>query len=166
MMNAGRLQRIGDWARANRFALAIIAPTIIVLLLLTIFPMVYSIYISFHDYYLPRPYATKFSGLANYAQVLTDARFWVSLKQTGYFIAGAISVEFVIGLALALFFFEEFRGRSFKALYLPMILVPMMIAPVVVGYMSSSAPSTICSPPFSASGPSSGPPTPTPRCFR
>ncbi len=37
MMNAGRLQRIGDWARANRFALAIIAPTIIVLLLLTIF---------------------------------------------------------------------------------------------------------------------------------
>lgn len=131
----GRLQRIGRWAQTNRFALFTIAPTIIVLFSLTIFPLVYSVYISLHDYYLPRPYASKFLGLANYGQVLTDARFWVAVKQTAYFMVGSISVEFIVGMALAVFFFEEFRGRSLKAIYLPLILVPMMIAPVVVGYM-------------------------------
>ena len=130
-----RYRKILAWAHRNRFALMLIAPTLIVLFLLTIFPLVFSVAISFQDFYLPRPNATKFVGLDNYGQVLVDSRFWVSLKQTMYFTVGAISIEFVIGLALALFFHEEFRGRSVKAIYLPMILIPMMVAPVVVGYM-------------------------------
>ncbi len=124
-----------SWFRENRFALICIAPTILVLLALTIFPLIYAVYISFQDFYLPRPHATKFVGVQNYAGILTDSRFWTSLKQSLMFMFGSISVEFFLGLALALFFFEEFRGKSAKAAYLPLILVPMMIAPVVVGYM-------------------------------
>jgi multiple sugar transport system permease protein len=134
-IEARRPGRAVAWLRRNQFPFAMIAPTIVLLFLLTIFPMIYSIYISFRDFYLPRPQIARFVGLRNYADVLTDARFWTALKQTAYFMLGSISVEFVLGFLLALFFFQEFRGKSLKAVYLPLILLPMMIAPVVVGYM-------------------------------
>ncbi|MFQ6018133.1 MAG: carbohydrate ABC transporter permease [Kiloniellaceae bacterium] len=124
-----------SWVRENLFALVCIAPSILVLFALTIFPLVYAAYISFHDFYMPRPHAMQFVGLQNYGDIFVDSRFWISLKQSAFFMVGSISVEFILGASLALFFFEEFRGRSAKAAYLPMILVPMMIAPVVVGYM-------------------------------
>ena len=127
--------RFQTWLRRNGFALALIAPTILVLFALTIFPFAYAIYVSLFDFYLPRPQQSSFVGLGNFAGVLADARFWVSMKQTGYFLSSAIAAEFVLGMALALFFFEESRGRSLKAVYLPLILVPMMVAPVVIGYM-------------------------------
>jgi multiple sugar transport system permease protein len=132
---AGAETRLQRWLRQKGFALALIAPTLLVLFALTIFPFVYAIYVSLFDFYLPRPQQSSFVGLGNFAGVLADPRFWVSMKQTGYFLTSAIAAEFVIGMALALFFFEESRGRSLKAVYLPLILVPMMVAPVVIGYM-------------------------------
>ena len=132
---AARESNFTVWVRENRFALYLVAPTIIILFVLTIFPMVYAIYISLFDYYLPRPHQRTFVGLDNFGEVLTEPRFWQSMKQTAYFMVGSIGVQFVIGLGLAMFFFEEFRGKSAKAVYLPLILLPMMAAPVVVGYM-------------------------------
>ena len=132
---APRKSNFTVWVRENRFALCLIAPTIIILFVLTIFPMVYAVYISVFDYYLPRPHLRTFVGLDNFAEVLTEPRFWQSMKQTAYFMVGSIGVQFVLGLGLALFFFEEFRGKSAKAFYLPLILLPMMAAPVIVGYM-------------------------------
>jgi len=132
---AGAETRLQRWLRQKGFALALIAPTLLVLFALTIFPFVYAIYVSLFDFYLPRPQQSSFVGFGNFAGVLADPRFWVSMKQTGYFLTSAIAAEFVIGMALALFFFEESRGRSLKAVYLPLILVPMMVAPVVIGYM-------------------------------
>jgi multiple sugar transport system permease protein len=123
------------WLRQKGFALALIAPTLVILFALTIFPFVYAVYVSLFDFYLPRPQQSSFVGLGNFAGVLSDARFWVSMRQTGYFLTSAIAAEFILGMALALFFFEESRGRSLKALYLPLVLVPMMVAPVVIGYM-------------------------------
>ncbi len=123
------------WWRRKGFGFVLIAPTLLILLALTVFPFVYAVYISAFDFYLPRPHQSYFVGFDNYVGVLTDERFWVSMRQTGIFLSSAIAIEFVLGLALALFFYEESKGRSMKALYLPLILVPMMIAPVVVGYM-------------------------------
>ena len=54
------------------------------------------------------------------------------MKQTGLLMASAISIEFVLGLAIALFLYKEFKGSK---LITPIILMPMMIAPVIVGYM-------------------------------
>ena len=132
---APRQSNFTVWLRENRFALYLIAPTIIILFVLTIFPLVYAVYISVFDYYLPRPHQRTFIGLGNFGEVLTEPRFWQSMKQTAYFMVGSIGVQFVLGLGLAMFFFEEFRGKSAKAIYLPLILLPMMAAPVVVGYM-------------------------------
>ena len=123
------------WFRENSFALLLLAPTIIILFALTIFPMFYAVYISLFDFYLPRPAQRAFIGLENYGAVLTDARFWASMRITGVFMFTSIAFQFLIGTALAVFFFDEFRGRSAKSIYLPLILVPMMVAPVVVGYV-------------------------------
>ena len=73
-----------------------------------------------------------FLGGGNYLKVLQDARFWNSLKQTGILMVGTISIEFILGLAIAMLFFGEARARKFLV---PTILLPMMIAPVIVGYM-------------------------------
>ena len=124
------------WWRRKGFGFALIAPTILVLLAITIFPFVYAVYISVFEFYLPRPHQSTFVGLGNFAKVLSDGRFWISMRQTGYFLGAAMALEFVLGMALALFFYEESKGRrSLKALYLPLVLVPMMVAPVVIGYM-------------------------------
>lgn len=125
----------GGWFARNRFALLLLAPTVLILFSLTIFPFIYAVYISLFDFYLPRPHQQSFVGLDNFASVLADGRFWLSMKQTGIFLASTVIAEFILGLLLALFLFEESRGRSLKAVYLPLILMPMMVAPVVIGYM-------------------------------
>jgi hypothetical protein len=123
------------WSARNRYPLLAIAPVIVVLFLLTIFPTVYALYISLFNFDLPRPQLSSFLGIGNFAEVVTDSRFWVSLLQTLILMISAVGIEFIVGLALALFFFEDFRGKSVKSIYLPMILIPMMIAPVLVGYI-------------------------------
>jgi multiple sugar transport system permease protein len=131
----GALARATRWVEDNRYPLATISPTIVILFLLTIFPTVYALYVSFLNFDLPRPQQATFVGLNNFAEVLTDNRFWVALLQTTILMVTAVGTEFVLGLALALFFFDDFRGKSAKSLYLPLILIPMMIAPVLVGYI-------------------------------
>lgn len=122
----------GFWTPNRQFALFTVLPAVVILLLITVFPTIYSLWVSLQSYYLPRPYASEFVGLGNYIGVLTDTRFWSSMKQTGLLMASAISIEFVLGLAIALFLYKEFKGSK---LIMPIILMPMMIAPVIVGYM-------------------------------
>jgi multiple sugar transport system permease protein len=124
-----------EWSASNRYPLLAIAPVIVVLFLLTIFPTVYALYISLFNFDLPRPQLSTFAGLGNFAEVVTDVRFWVALLQTLILMISAVGIEFIVGLALALFLFEDFRGKSAKSVYLPLILIPMMIAPVLVGYI-------------------------------
>jgi len=122
----------GFWTSNRQFALFTVLPAVVILLLITVFPTIYSFWVSLQSYYLPRPYASEFVGVSNYIGVLTDTRFWSSMKQTGLLMASAISIEFVLGLAIALFLYKEFKGSK---LITPIILMPMMIAPVIVGYM-------------------------------
>jgi multiple sugar transport system permease protein len=129
------LWRVAAWVRENQYALAAVSPTVVVLFLLTIFPLIYAAYVSFLNFDLPRPQLATFVGLDNFGAVLADGRFWVALYQTAILMVGAIAVEFVLGMALAAFFFDDFRGKSAKSVYLPLVLIPMMIAPVLVGYM-------------------------------
>lgn len=117
---------------SRQFAFFTVVPAVVILFLITVFPTIYSLWVSLQSYYLPRPYASEFVGVGNYLGVLTDIRFWSSMKQTGLLLTSAISIEFVLGLAIALFLFSEFKGSK---IITPIILMPMMIAPVIVGYM-------------------------------
>jgi multiple sugar transport system permease protein len=101
----------------------LIAPTVSVLLALTIYPLIYSIRISFQT---PSGTAT----LQNFIRLASDRFFLSALAHTLVYAAIALTIEFLIGLGLALLLDSHLRGRNvFRAL----LLLPMMLPPVVVG---------------------------------
>ena len=98
-----------------------VTPTVVLLLALTIYPLVYSVKVS-----LTGP--AGFS-LANYTRLVQDQLFLQALAQTLLYTVVALAIEFVLGLALALLIDSLGRGR---ALFRAGLLAPMLLPPVVV----------------------------------
>jgi multiple sugar transport system permease protein len=116
----------GEGAADRTLAFLLIAPTIAVLLALSIYPLFYSIKISLQ--------AESADGvrwtLQNFARLSADGFFLSALAHTFVYAAIALTVEFFLGLGLALLLNSQIRGRS---LFRAMLLVPMMLPAVVVG---------------------------------
>jgi multiple sugar transport system permease protein len=121
----GGFQFAGEGVSTSDSALAflLLAPTIAVLLALTIYPLIYSVKTSLQGE----------SGnwtLQNFTRLIEDQFFLSALAHTVVYAAIALTFEFLIGLGLALLLNQQMRGRSvFRAL----LLLPMMLPPVVVG---------------------------------
>jgi len=108
-----------------------ILPTIILLLAINIFPLIWTIYLSFTNFRANRTSrVTEWVGLDNYRSVLTDPDIWRSMQVTANFVILSIGIELVLGFALALLIDKRFRGHS---LWTTVILLPMMLSPAVVG---------------------------------
>ncbi|MEW5959015.1 MAG: sugar ABC transporter permease [Chloroflexota bacterium] len=105
----------------------LLSPAVLLLLAMTVYPYIYALRISTYAFRYGKP--TVFIGLANYERMLADAFFWESLFRTILFSAGAVMVELVIGLVLALL---ANRTRYLRGLIRPGLMLPMSIAPVVV----------------------------------
>lgn len=108
----------------------LIAPTIITLVLVSLVPFIYTIFMSLHEVKYGR--IGDFSGFANYLNVLSDPRFWNSLKVAGLFVLIAVPIEFMVGLAGALVLNQRIHGRRF---IVPFLFIPTMLAPVVVALL-------------------------------
>ena len=108
--------------------LLLIAPTAIFALAITVLPLGYTVLASLQEFPLIRPPA--FVGLQNYQTLLHDANFRGSLGTTLIFTVTATGIEFVLGLLLALLLKEEF---SLQGIIRSTLIIPMVIAPVVVG---------------------------------
>jgi multiple sugar transport system permease protein len=102
-----------------------------ILVLVVIFPMIYSLTVSFHLYDLRVP-RHPFVGFENYVRLFTDPRFHNALGVTGLLLLGELALQFPLGFGLALLLARKFYG---KKVVQPILLIPMMITPVVVGYM-------------------------------
>ena len=113
----------GNWAPR-----LLIAPTIICALALTVLPLGYSLLTSLREF--PLGQSPVFVGLLNYRNLLHDSNFHSSLATTLIFTVVATAAEFLLGLGLALLLKEEF---SFQGIIRSSLIVPMAIAPVVVG---------------------------------
>lgn len=114
-------------------ALAFIAPTLIILLLITVYPLLYTLRLAFVRWELSNAAAPiTFVGLENFGRVLNDGRFWEAMRHTGLLIAGGVVIELILGVGLALLLNQVSR---FRALLVALFLIPVMIAPVVSGYM-------------------------------
>ncbi|MFB6297619.1 MAG: carbohydrate ABC transporter permease [Salinirussus sp.] len=112
-----------------------VAPAILSLLALIIFPMLWSLYTSFTDLNLVRATGgTDWVWFANYTGLLTSGRFWNSVFNTAYYVGIGVVVEFGLGLAVALFMANYTKGRLNQVLF-TLLLLPMMMAPVIAGYM-------------------------------
>jgi len=108
-------------------------PLITVLVAFIFIPMVYSLYLSFHNFNLARlDRGIRFVGVSNYERFLFGGDFVNSLTITLIFTVGAVAIEMLLGFIIALIFCREFW---FRRVIRTLILTPMMIAGVVVGVM-------------------------------
>ncbi len=106
----------------------LLAPTIVLLLLLTIYPLVFAIVASLQTVNI-RTGIARFSGGSNFAAMVTDKLFWNAMAHTAIYTGSAVTVEFILGLSLALVLNEQFLGRN---VYRTLFLAPMMLPPIVV----------------------------------
>ncbi len=106
-----------------------LVPSGLVLTLVLLYPLGYAIYLSFFNYYLGAGERT-FIGLGNYTALLGDERFWSSLWKTLIIVGSAVSLEFVVGLAVAFGLYKlTFGVRMFNLLlFLPHIITPVVAA--------------------------------------
>lgn len=108
-------------ARDRRFGYLLIAPLLVVLLVITAYPLGYNVWNSFHNVnYLLPPLGT-FAGVSNYAKLFSDNQFVPALAHTLGFTVVSVAVETVIGLSLALALNKSFRGRGIvrAAIFIP-----------------------------------------------
>ena len=110
----------------------VLLPALLFLLAVSIVPLLYSLVVSLLRYNLMNPDRTGFVGLRNFQLILASPDFWNSLLVTVEFVVIAVGLELVLGLGLALVLSRDVPGvgvfRSF-------ILVPLALAPVVVGLL-------------------------------
>lgn len=118
---------------------AFLLPAVFILLAFVIFPLLWSLGISFTDVQRGgSPGGTGFLGLGfqftgrNYARLLTDQRLHLAMRNTVFFVFFGVVLQYVLGLALAMLLDQEFRGRNVARV---IFLLPMMTTPVAVGYL-------------------------------
>jgi multiple sugar transport system permease protein len=106
-----------------------VSPTILIILLLSVFPLIFSLMVSFQRRDLMRPNLEEWVGFANYSRALREDRVWAALENTLILVLGGMALEFLLGLGLALVLVDELRGKRF---ILPILMLPVMMIPVIV----------------------------------
>jgi len=114
----------------RRFAFALLAPALLILVLTTTAPLVYLLWTSLQRVDLSMPWLSGFAGADNFGRMGGDPRFWGSLGLTLIYTGTTVVLQVAIGLALALLVLQIPRGQG--ALRVAAIL-PIVLAPVVVG---------------------------------
>jgi multiple sugar transport system permease protein len=124
---AGKIRGLSDRAIAWIF----VAPTIFLLLVINIFPLIWTIQLSFTNYKANRiGREVKDIGLRNYERILNDSDIWLNMQATAHFLLWTIVLQVLIGFALAWFINRNFKGNAF---WTTVIVLPMMLSPAVVG---------------------------------
>jgi multiple sugar transport system permease protein len=108
-----------------------LAPLVALLLMFTIYPLIYNIWLSFHEY-APFRRELEYVGGANWAQLWGDARFWGSLSVTFTYFFAVLAVEVALGMAIALLLDSDAPG--FGALR-AMLTLTLVIPPAITGMM-------------------------------
>lgn len=112
----------------SRLGWMLCIPAICTMLLVTVYPIVYAIWLSLYRYDLRFPDRLEFVGLNNYINVLTSEVWWKSMANTLIITAGSVTFELVLGLAMALLMHRATIGRY---IIRSAVLVPYAIITVV-----------------------------------
>lgn len=111
------------------FKYQLIAPSIFILLLIGIFPLIYTLLVSFQGITM-MDNDTSFHGLQNYTALGTDTRLWEALMHTIIFTCIALPIELLLGLLMAQLFIDKLPGRQ---IFIALLVLPVVVAPVVSG---------------------------------
>jgi len=107
-----------------------VGPSIVLLLAVNIFPLIWTINLSFTNFKANRLREVDYIGLRNYERILTDTDTWMSMQATAHFLFWTIFFQVLIGFALAYLINKKFKGND---LWTTIIVLPMMLSPAVVG---------------------------------
>jgi multiple sugar transport system permease protein len=111
--------------------LFLLAPAILYLAAFAVYPLFYSLRLSFTD--LSAADATgEWIGLRNYRDLLFDPQFWNATRNSAVMVGAAVAIQVVLGTALALFFNLGLKGAWIVR---GILVLPMLITPIVVGVM-------------------------------
>jgi multiple sugar transport system permease protein len=119
---------LGEFVDRN-FKYLIVAPAILVLLLVGLFPLIYSLIVSFQNLTMIEQ-DTSFVGPMHYARLFQDSRLWESLAHTALITAIALPAELILGLLMAELFLERMPGRQ---IFVALLVLPTVISPIVAG---------------------------------
>ncbi len=113
--------------------LGFLAPAILFLCLTSLYPLIRTLWLSFHLWFMNRPKTSpKWVGLDMYRETISDSVFRASALHTAVFGFGTVAVEMVLGLILAL---ALTQGRGWVKVARSILLIPMIMTPVVVGVL-------------------------------
>lgn len=116
---------------ANWTKRSFLLPAILVVLLMTIFPFLFSLCLAFGRVSLVGGLRIRLGTLQNWITLLTDERFWNAVQVTITFVAASVALEYVLGLFLAVLLHRRLPGSGFfRVLY----IVPMTLTPIAIGY--------------------------------
>jgi multiple sugar transport system permease protein len=121
-----RRRHLSDRAIQNLF----IWPTLILLIAINLFPLFYSLYLSFTDYSAIANQQPVWIAFENFSRVFNDEGMWEIFSITGRYVLFSVLLQLVLGFTLAMLVREKFLGSG---VITTLILVPMMLSPVVVG---------------------------------
>jgi multiple sugar transport system permease protein len=126
------MARFQDWFKNKRvFAWTLVMPATLLLLAIALGPVLYVVVLSFSKYTAGQP--LEFVGLHNFVRAFESPRFWHGLYITLWFVFFSIGVQLVLGFITALSL-QRVNVR-FRQIAMTFMLVPMMIAPTVVGVL-------------------------------
>lgn len=108
-----------------------VAPTIFLLLAVNIFPLIWTIRLSFTNFRVNRPNNdVEWVGFRNYERILSDPDIWATMQATAHFLIWTIVLQVLIGFTLAYLINKKFKGND---MWTTIIVLPMMLSPAVVG---------------------------------
>ncbi|NEX48682.1 carbohydrate ABC transporter permease [Pseudotabrizicola algicola] len=124
---ARRVRGLSDRAIAWLF----VTPTLFLLLAINIFPLIWTVRLSFTNYAANRPAReVEWVGLRNYERILTSEGIWSNMQTTAHFLIWTITLQVLLGFTLAWLINRKFKGND---LLTTLIVLPMMLSPAVVG---------------------------------
>lgn len=117
----------------DRIKHAFIWPAFLLVLMITLFPLIYALMVSFQTVRIVPPVPPRFVGLDNYTDILSSTRFWGAIQVTAVLVFVSVALQYVLGFALALALHHNVPGA---ALYRVSFLLPMFLAPVCVALIA------------------------------
>jgi multiple sugar transport system permease protein len=114
----------------RRFGYILAAPSVLIIILIILFPISFAIVSSFFDYTLINKSFNNFIGIENYLSAVKNERLFNSIVVTFFFVILVVFFEFVLGFFIALLLNTI---EKFKSIYYFILLLPLLINPIVVG---------------------------------
>jgi multiple sugar transport system permease protein len=114
----------------TRIAYLLLLPSVLYLLAMSVYPMLFSLWLAVRNYLIYRPDLSSFAGLGNFSDLAHNETFWASVRVTLEFSAAAVTLEFFLGLAIAVLLDRQMRGIGVLR---TLLVIPVLVSPVAMG---------------------------------